>query len=54
MQTRTLWTCAVLVVSLCLGQTLALHADSLTVKTQMGKVHGKTISDGKVKAFYGI
>ncbi len=33
--------------------TLA-HADSLTVKTAQGKVHGKTINDGKVKAWLGL
>ena len=31
-----------------------LHADPLTVKTEQGKVHGKTINDGKVKAFLGL
>ena len=30
------------------------HADSLTVKTVQGKVQGKTINDGKVKAFLGL
>ncbi|MGO9340362.1 MAG: carboxylesterase/lipase family protein [Terracidiphilus sp.] len=29
-------------------------ADSLTVKTEQGKVTGKTINDGKVKAFLGL
>jgi para-nitrobenzyl esterase len=41
-----------------LGLTLALStfsfADPLTVKTEQGKVHGKTINDGKVKAFLGL
>ena len=32
----------------------AINADSLTVKTEQGKVHGKTINDGKVKAFLGL
>ena len=40
------------------GLTLAFcttsFADSLTVKTEQGKVHGKTINDGKVKAFLGL
>ena len=40
------------------GLTLAFcapaFADSLTVKTVQGKVHGKTINDGKVKAFLGL
>jgi len=30
------------------------HADSLTIKTEQGKVHGKTINDGKVKAWLGL
>jgi para-nitrobenzyl esterase len=30
------------------------HADSLTVKTEQGKVRGKTINDGKVKAWLGL
>ena len=33
--------------------TLA-HADSLTVKTAQGKVHGKTINNGKVNAWLGL
>jgi len=33
---------------------LSAHADSLTVKTAQGAVHGKTINDGKVKAFLGV
>jgi para-nitrobenzyl esterase len=37
-----------------LGMHLYAHADSLTVKTEQGKVKGKTISDGKVKAFLGL
>jgi para-nitrobenzyl esterase len=35
-------------------QAEAAHIDSLTVKTAQGKVHGKTISDGKIKAFLGL
>ncbi|MGA3082861.1 MAG: carboxylesterase family protein [Terracidiphilus sp.] len=31
-----------------------LHADALMVKTEQGKVHGKTINDGRVKAFLGL
>jgi len=45
--------CALAAVSL-LGMQLFAHADSLTVKTEQGKVHGKTINDGKVKAFMGL
>jgi para-nitrobenzyl esterase len=29
-------------------------ADPLTIKTQQGKIHGKLINDGKVRAFLGI
>jgi para-nitrobenzyl esterase len=44
-----------LVLSGCLlGFTASLHAGSLTVQTGQGKVRGKTIDDGKVKAFLGL
>jgi para-nitrobenzyl esterase len=46
--------CALAVAGLVLGLTVAAHADSLTVKTEQGKVTGKTIDDGKVKAFLGL
>src|SRR5260370_28339101 len=36
------------------GLSVSAQADSLTVKTEKGKVHGKTINDGKVKAFLGL
>ncbi len=36
------------------GLSAPLHAGSLTVKTEQGKAHGKTISDGKVRAFLGL
>ncbi len=39
---------------LLLGMSSFARADSLTVKTQQGKVRGKTINDGKVKAFLGL
>jgi para-nitrobenzyl esterase len=41
-------------VGLALGLSTAVYADSLTVKTEQGKVQGKTINDGKVKAFLGL
>src|ERR1700728_866833 len=44
--------CALAVVGL--GISSAAYADSLTVKTELGKVQGKTITDGKVKAFLGL
>jgi len=36
------------------GLSVSAQAESLTVKTEQGKVHGKTINDGKVKAFLGL
>ena len=36
------------------GVSAPVRADSLTVKTAQGKVHGKTINDGKVRAFLGL
>jgi para-nitrobenzyl esterase len=42
------------VAGLVLGMSVAIQADTLTVKTEQGKVHGKTINDGKVKAFLGL
>jgi len=45
---------ALAVSGLALGMTLAVQADPLTVKTEQGKVHGKTINDGKVNAFLGL
>jgi len=46
--------CALAAAGLALGLSSPVHADSLTVKTEQGKVHGKTINDGKVKAFLGL
>ncbi len=46
--------CALAVTGLALGISMPAQADSLTVKTAQGKVHGKTIHDGKVKAFLGL
>ena len=37
-----------------LGFSGVARADSLTVKTEQGKVQGKTINDGKVRAFLGM
>jgi para-nitrobenzyl esterase len=39
---------------LAAGLSAPLHAGSLTVKTEQGKAHGKTINDGKVRAFLGL
>jgi para-nitrobenzyl esterase len=46
--------CALLFAGLALGVSKPMFADPLTVKTDQGKVHGKTINDGKVKAFLGL
>jgi para-nitrobenzyl esterase len=40
--------------ALILGLGRSAGADSLTVETAQGKVHGKTINDGKVNAFLGL
>jgi para-nitrobenzyl esterase len=43
-----------MVAGLMLGISAAGHADSLVVKTAQGRVHGKLINEGKVRAFLGI
>jgi para-nitrobenzyl esterase len=46
--------CAFAVAGLGLTISAAAFGDALTVKTEQGKVQGKTIHDGKVKAFLGL
>jgi para-nitrobenzyl esterase len=46
--------CALSVAGLTLALAAAVHADPLSVKTEQGKVRGKTINDGKVRAFLGL
>jgi len=46
--------CALALAGLALGFSAPIHANSLTVKTAEGKVQGKTINEGKVKAFLGL
>ena len=46
--------CALAIAGLTLGFSAPLQADSLTVKTAQGRVQGKTINEGKVKAFLGL
>ena len=53
MRFRFLVMCGLSALSL-LALPLLAHGDSLTVKTDKGKVHGKTINEGKVKAFLGL
>ena len=47
-------TCGLVISGLILGCSLSVRAESLTVKTEQGKVRGKAINDGKVKAFLGL
>jgi para-nitrobenzyl esterase len=42
------------IAGVALGMARPMLADSLTIKTAQGRVHGKTINDGKVKAFLGL
>ena len=46
--------CGMATVGLMFVLSGVAHSDSLSVKTPQGKVHGKTINDGKVKAFLGL
>jgi para-nitrobenzyl esterase len=46
--------CGLVVSGLILGFSTSTRAESLIVKTEQGKVSGKTINDGKVKAFLGL
>jgi para-nitrobenzyl esterase len=46
--------CALAIAGLVAGFSAPLHADSPAAKTEQGKVRGKTINDGKVKAFLGL
>jgi len=46
--------CALAATGLMLAFSASTYAESLTVKTEQGKVTGKTINDGKVKAFLGL
>ena len=39
---------------LALGLSAVVHGNPLEVKTAQGTVHGKTINDGKVRAFLGV
>ncbi len=46
--------CAMAVIGMAIGLSSPLHAISLKVNTQQGKVLGKAINDGKVNAFLGL
>jgi para-nitrobenzyl esterase len=54
MQVGTKLLCALAIAGLAWATTTAVWADAIIVKTQQGKVQGKTINDGKVKAFLGL
>ena len=54
MQIRMQLLCVMAGVGMLLGLSGVAYADSLTVKTEQGKVAGKTINDGKVRAFLGM
>jgi para-nitrobenzyl esterase len=45
---------AIIITVFMLGASAKSVADPLTAKTQQGKVHGKTINEGKVRAFLGL
>ena len=46
--------CALAIAALTAGLPGGIHAESLVVNTAQGKVRGKTINQGKVKAFLGL
>jgi len=54
MQAGLKFVCTLVIASFTMGLSTMVYADSLTVKTAQGKVRGKTINDGKVKAFLGL
>jgi len=39
--------CALAIAALTMGLSSTIHADPLKVKTEQGKVLGKTINDGR-------
>jgi para-nitrobenzyl esterase len=54
MRLRLLAFCIAVLSCFLLGFSATASADPLTVKTAQGRVHGKTINDGKVRAFLGL
>jgi para-nitrobenzyl esterase len=54
MKIRTQLVCALAGAALVVGMTMAAVADPQVVKTDLGKVQGKTINDGKVRAYLGL
>jgi para-nitrobenzyl esterase len=54
MRLRLLALCIAVLSCFLLGFSATASADPLIVKTAQGKAHGKTINDGKVRAFLGL
>lgn len=54
MENRFRTACALAASVLILGFSMTAGADALKVKAEQGKVHGKTINDGKVRAWLGL
>src|ERR1700761_8238112 len=54
MQLRRKMACGVTAAAMVFGCAAISHADPLKVKTEQGKVQGKTINNGKVNAFLGL
>ena len=54
MHLRTQAMCALVSAGLLVGFSTMTNADPLKVKTEQGKVVGKTINNGKVRAFMGL
>ena len=54
MRLKFLFVCIAVLSCFLLGLSQFASADPLNVKTAQGKVHGKTINDGKVRAFLGL
>jgi para-nitrobenzyl esterase len=46
--------CGLALTAIISGLSVTAFAETMTVKTGQGKVRGKTINDGKVKAFLGM
>jgi len=51
---RSVLVCATVVAGLLFAGSGVASADNLTVKTEDGKVHGKLINSGAVRAFQGV
>ncbi len=54
MQMRMKMACALTAAAVIVGFSMMSQADPLKVKTEQGKVQGKTINNGKVNAFLGL